>query len=272
MTQRVVDRRSGWQVRATAAGLLFVVALLVASVAVTQDVKGLAFDHRDWDRQLRAYVDAEGRVAYRDWFAGDGAALQLYMQQLAAADPTAWSESEQLSFWINAYNAGTIWAVSQGRSAESLLGRGRLFKFWKFQVAGRQRTLDEIEHKILRKQFAEPRIHFAIVCASRSCPALRAEAYESARIDEQLQEQAVRFLNDPTRNAFDLSESRIRLSQIFDWFSEDFERHGALLPYIAAFVEDQQVRAWLEAGAPGAHTEHLSYDWTLNAQEGQRPR
>jgi hypothetical protein len=251
--------------------IVLVIGLALPAAVLAQEADGV-IDNRDWDRQLRTYVDAAGRVAYRDWFDRDLEALQAYLQQLAAADPSTGSTPEQLSFWINAYNAGTIWAVAQGRSAESLLGRGKLFKFWKFDVAGRARTLDEVEHQILRKQFDEPRMHFAIVCASTSCPPLRAEAYAAERIDAQLQEQARRFVNDPERNIFDRAGSRIRLSKIFDWFSEDFERHGSLLDTIAPFVLDPTARAWLEAGAVGADIGHLSYDWTLNAQVGQRPR
>ena len=231
-----------------------------------------SIDNSDWDRQLQIYVNAAGRVAYKDWYRDDYDSLERYLLQLAEANPSHWPASEQLTFWINAYNAGTIWAVFQGRSAESLLGRGKLFKFWKFEVAGKTRSLEEVEHKILRKQFQEPRIHFAIVCASTSCPPLRAESYEAARIDAQLQEQAVRFLNDASRNQFDQAEARIRLSKIFDWFSEDFERNGSRLQFVAAFVADPKIRAWLETGAGGAKTDFLSYDWTLNAQEGQRPR
>ena len=162
--------------------------------------------------------------------------------------------------------------MSHGRSSESLLGRGKLFKFWKFELAGKKRSLEEIEHKILRKQFTEPRIHFANVCASTSCPPLRAEAYIGAKIDAQLQQQAQRFINDSSRNQFNRAESSIRLSKIFDWFSKDFERQGTLLEFVAHYVEDPEVRAWLQTGAEDAKRGHLSYDWTLNAQPGQRPK
>jgi hypothetical protein len=249
--------------------VLVVAACLVASASRST---AEPMDHAEWDRLMHQYVDADGRVAYFDLYSNDLAALDKYGADLAAADPSAWPANEQLAFWINAYNAGIILAVSHGRSAESLLGRGKLFKFWKFEVAGRKRSLEEIEHKILRKQFVEPRIHFAIVCASTSCPPLRAEAYVADKIDAQLQEQAQRFINDGSRNEFNRAESTIRLSKIFDWFHGDFERQGTLLEFVASYVTDPEILNWLQSGAEDAKLKHLKYDWTLNAQPDQRPR
>jgi hypothetical protein len=230
------------------------------------------FDWRRWERQLHAYVDADGRVAYRDWMGRGRDSLEVVIRNLGNAAPDAWPEKDQLAFWINAYNAGTVWAVFDGRSAESLLGRVRLFRFWSFRVAGDDRTLDEIEHDILRRRFEEPRIHFAIVCASTSCPPLRNEAYVAGRLDDQLDDQARRFINDAARNRIDRRASVVHLSKIFDWFEEDFTRHGSVLDYVARFVDDPRTAAWLRDGAPGADHDHLDYDWTLNAQPHQRPR
>jgi hypothetical protein len=255
-------------------GFTFVIGLgghLQPSVAARSDGVD-AFDWSDWDRQLHRYVDADGRVAYRDWQDQAHDSLAATMQRLADADPGAWPEKEQLAFWINAYNAGTVWAVFQGRSAESLLGRARLFKFWKFRVAGADRSLDEVEHDILRRRFTEPRLHFAIVCASTSCPPLRNEAYVAPRLDAQLDAQARRFINDAARNHIDRQASVIRLSKIFDWFEEDFTRQGSVLEFVARYVDDPATREWLHKGAPGADRGFLDYDWTLNAQPDQRPQ
>lgn len=229
------------------------------------------FDHGTWDRLVSGYVNDLGRVAYARLQEHDEPALADYLEALATADPNGWSEAAQLAFWINAYNAGTVAAVLQGENAESLWGRGKLFKLWKFEVAGKRRTLDEIEHKIIRKRFAEPRIHFAIVCASTSCPRLRAEAYVAERLDSQLEQQARAFLNDPLRNRFDRAAGTASLSKIFDWFAEDFERNGVLLHFVAGYVNDAATIRWLLT-ADDIDVQHLDYDWTLNAQPGERPK
>ncbi|MEZ4652779.1 MAG: DUF547 domain-containing protein [Candidatus Eisenbacteria bacterium] len=231
-----------------------------------------AFDHSIWNRLLHEYVDDQGLVAYQRLQEHDRDALYSYLQQMATADPAAWKETERLAFWINAYNSMIVAAVLEGQSAESLLGRGKIFKFWKFPIAGKERTLDEVEHEILRKEFAEPRIHFAIVCASRSCPRLRTEAYSADELEAQLDDQARRFINDPSRNELDMNHSLLRLSKIFDWFRSDFEREGTLLEFLARYVETPPLRLWLEKNPPRVEIQYLDYDWTLNAQPEQRPR
>jgi len=239
--------------------------------AATVDAQpAAAFDHGVWERLLATYVDDRGRVAYARLQDNDVAALGAYLAALATAEPQRLPDGEQIALWINAYNAGIVAAVLQGESAESLIGRGKLFKVWKFEVAGKRRTLDEIEHKILRAQFAEPRIHFAIVCASTSCPRLRSEAYTSSRLDAQLEDQARAFLNDSTRNRFDPTAGTAELSKIFDWFRGDFERDGTLLHFVARYVADTDVRAWLRT-ADRIDVRHLDYDWSLNVQPGERP-
>jgi hypothetical protein len=248
------------------------VALLVAASAgpLTAGDAAPRFDHSGWSRVLAVRVDASGRVAYRELQEKDSPALQQYLSALAAAEPGDWPRAEQLAFWINAYNAGIVSAVLQGESAESQAGRDRLFKTWKFRVAGQERTLDEIEHRVLRSQFAEPRIHFAIVCASASCPPLRAEAYVAAELDAQLDAQARAFLQDSTRNVIDSKTKTLRLSAVFDWFHEDFEKAAGSVPaFVARYAGDPETRKWLLTGP--VKIEHLEYDWTLNAQTGQQP-
>ncbi|HZL86313.1 MAG TPA: DUF547 domain-containing protein [Candidatus Krumholzibacteria bacterium] len=240
-----------------------------------------AFDHAEWDRILRDHVDSQGRVAYRDLqqreeaverSAGDArpASLRGYLQRLAGAEPDAWTRDEQLAFWINAYNAGMVSAILSGETPEPVLARGKLFKFWKFEVADKQRTLDEIEHEILRGRFHEPRIHFALVCASTSCPKLRRESYRAPILAAQLDAQAREFINDPQRNVFLPAENKMRLSKIFDWFGEDFTTGGSLRAYLASYAVEPRIQAWLRSDVPIEIT-HLEYDWTLNAQPHQRP-
>jgi len=151
--------------------------------------------------------------------------------------------------------------VLEGLDAEGFLARKRFFSWHEFRVAGAERTLEQIEHEILRKRYDEPRIHFALVCASTSCPKLRREAYRGARLDEQLEAQAKEFLGDRSRNRIG-PENPLRLSKIFDWFAEDFAGAAGSVPaYVARYREipdDPKI-------------EYLEYDWTMNAQPGQRP-
>lgn len=228
------------------------------------------FDHGAWNAILAANVDDLGRVAYKRIQDVDHAALRAYLHAVAVAEPDAWPRDEQIAFWINAYNAGIISAVLAGQSPEGLIDRARLFKSWKFRAAGKARTPDEIEHEILRKKFAEPRIHFALVCAAMGCPPLRRAAYSADSLTLQLDDQARRFINNPQRNVIDAHARKLQLSPIFDWFRGDFAAaSGTLHRYLARYVRDDEARQWLldEAMLP----KFLGYDWTLNQQPFQRP-
>ena len=250
--------------RTTRLGSLCLGVVLVAALAVS---RGSAADvgpsslHDPFDRILKDFVDDRGRVAYRDLEKRAGAALRAYLKALAEMDPTKLPERDRIAFWINAYNAHAIHGVLQGYSAEGVIARKRFFSWFEFRLAGSDRTLGEIEHEILRVKFTEPRIHFALVCASTSCPQLRREAFRGADLSAQLDDQARRFLNDPTRNLFPASGA-LRLSRIFEWFAEDFEKAaGTTLEYLRKYRDIDGDRT----------IEYLEYDWTMNAQPGQRP-
>ncbi|MGD9763734.1 MAG: DUF547 domain-containing protein [Candidatus Binatia bacterium] len=231
-------------------------ALLAAAAAAGgQDL------HAPLDALLREYVDDQGKVAYRDLAARDRPALAGYLRALAEAEPARLSAQEQIAFWLNAYNAHVLQGVLDGHDGEGFFVRKRFFSFYAFPLAGKTRTLDEVEHDILRAQYREPRIHFALVCAATSCPKLRREAYRGDRLDAQLDDQARGFLNDPARNQFGPGETA-RISMIFKWFEDDFD---AAAGSVAAFL-----RRWVTIGDQ-AKIEYLDYDWTLNAQPGQRP-
>lgn len=227
----------------------------------------MAVDHSAWDALLQRYVDDDGRVAYRRLEADSGPTLSQYLTTLAGATPGALPPKEQLAFWINAYNATVVAGVLHGYSAENALKRVFFFKSHNRRIAGVDRSPDDIEHGIIRRQFRDPRIHFALVCAATSCPRLRREAYVGERLDDQLDDQGRRFLNDRTRNRIDVGSGQVVLSPIFKWFAEDFAAGGrqladVLQPYLSA----EQHRL---LGA--AEIRYQEYDWRLNAQPGQRP-
>ncbi|MDX2167665.1 MAG: DUF547 domain-containing protein [Deltaproteobacteria bacterium] len=240
---------------------LLLMALCVATRAA-------ALDHDDWSALLGRYVDEQGQVAYRDLAAQSRPALAAYLTTLATAQPNGWSRDDQLAFWLNAYNAAIVNAVLQGRSAESLLSRYGLFYRYELELAGKPRTPDAVENQIIRPA-GEPRIHFALVCASTSCPKLRRQAWTAATLDADLDAAARAFLRDPLRNQIRAGAPAVRLSSIFKWFRDDFGgSDDRVRGFVARYVEEPE-RTWLLEQKPPI--EYLDYDWTLNAQPGQRP-
>jgi hypothetical protein len=179
-------------------------------------------------------------------------------------DPLALStERDQLAFWINAYNACAIQGILEGYSPKPYIGWYRYFKSRTYGIGGARVNLSDLEHKILRKQFHEPRIHFAIVCASSSCPKLASSAYTATQLEQQLDHAARAFINDPTRNRFDRPHRMVYLSKIFEWFDEDFSTNaGSVLAFVARYVDDPDLARALAQDA--YRITYLEYDWSLN--------
>lgn len=210
------------------------------------------------------HVRDDGNVNYQG-FVQDKAKLQRYLDTLSQNPPdtSTWSEAEQLAYWINAYNAFTVKLIVDNYPLESITelhptlhvpGVNTVWHKKFFRIGNQKSSLDEIEHQILRKQFNEPRIHFAINCASKSCPPLRPEAYEAGKLEEQLQEQARSFINNPKYNH--IETNRAEVSKIFSWFTGDFTRQGSLQEYLNKYSTVQ-----LKADAAIAYKD---YDWSLN--------
>jgi hypothetical protein len=235
-------------------GVVLGLAILVAlGSAMAQGI-----DHAPFDALLRANVK-NGVVNYPG-FEGS-AEFRKYVQDLGKPARLD-TKADQLAFYINAYNALAIEGILQGLSPSSLLGRARYFKIKEWPLNGKSITLYDLEHKVIRP-LGEPRIHFAIICASKSCPFLRPEAYAPGRLDAQLDEQARQFVNDPFRNRFDKAAKTARLSEIFKWFDEDFKgAAGSTQQYIARYVADPEVAKGL--AADGYTVEWIDYDWSLN--------
>ena len=245
------------------------VALLwrsATSAFVFAFVTGVAFaaepDTGSFDRLLRDHVQM-GVVDYPGF--QDQASFASYLAELGKP-ASLQGRNDQLAHYINAYNALAIQGILDGLSPSTLLGQLRYFKLKDWAVDGRRISLYDLEHQVLRP-LGEPRIHFAIVCASRSCPFLRSEAYRPELLDTQLDDQARRFINDPLRNRFDKATRTARLSSIFKWFEEDFQGAGSLQRYISRYVDDREVAQGLAQDA--YRIEWLSYDWNLN---GKAPR
>jgi hypothetical protein len=190
------------------------------------------------------------------------------LNALAESRPDALtSDAERIAFWVNAYNLAAIKAVLDQYPTKSVKDGGSLLSpIWKKKVVTVARTvysLDDIEHGILRKAFREPRVHFAIVCASLSCPDLRAEPFEAARLDAQLDQQAAAFLSNVTKGLEPGADGKTtRVSSIFKWFAGDFAASGGVAAFIRA-KSSPAVAARLGA-LTDAGLSYLDYDWSLN--------
>jgi hypothetical protein len=219
------------------------------------------FSHALFKQVLESHV-RDGVVDYPA-IQADGR-LVAYLAQLERVAPQGFAtRNQQLAFWINAYNAFAIKGILDHYSPATYLGRYRYFIGRDYRVGGATINLYDLERQVLIKQFQEPLIHFAIVCASASCPKLPPWAYQPNRLDRQLDVSARAFINDPTRNRFDRKQKIASLSKIFDWFERDFSAAaGSVLAYVARYVDDPALAK--ELAQPGYRVEFLDYDWSLN--------
>ena len=234
-------------------------------------------DHAILDSLLRAHV-VDGMVDY-DAFARS-AAFGRYLELLARTDVEALPRDERLALWINAYNAYTIRLVVAHGERESIRNINRTLGLLKLKgpwsepiarVGGRTYTLDDIEHRIIRPAFREPRIHFALVCAAMGCPPLRSEAYTGPRLDRQLQEQGELFIRrSPAKNRVDLATRTLHASLVFTYYDEDFGgKPEGVGRYVARwYPEGSAERRMLESG--DFRLVQTDYDWTLNSQANAR--
>jgi hypothetical protein len=210
---------------------------------------------------LKSYV-IDGRVDYTG-FKNDERLLDNYLRQLAAADPDALERSDQMALYINAYNAWTIKLIlTRYPDVGSIKELGSIFQSpWKkkfVKLNGKTVSLDYIEHAILRPVFKDPRVHFAVNCASIGCPPLMAEPYNGKDLENQLNGMARAFINDPKNNY--LEDDTLYVSKIFKWFGEDFGND--ILGFIKSYAEGDLARK-LKA-RPEPKIEYLDYDWSLN--------
>jgi hypothetical protein len=218
------------------------------------------FDHSPFDQLLKQYANTAGEVDYSA-LRKDSRLLDQYVAAIAQSGPATHPQlfpkrEDQVAYWINAYNALMINAVVKSGQAKSVRNMGLLFSVFRRRehtVGGRLMSLDDIEHDTLRKQLRENRIHFALVCASVSCPGLSRDAFLPEKLEAQLEAAARAFFADSRNYAVDEKQKVIRLSKILDWYGSDF---GApVLEY---------VKRWLPAPPPALRVTFNSYNWNLN--------
>jgi hypothetical protein len=257
--------------------LIFTVAMMLSLGAAAQPDAQYAA----WDSLLKKHVrwlpdNKQSRVDYAG-FKADRAELKKVLDSLSAVgrgEFDAWPKPQQMAFLINAYNAFTVELIltrypdlKSIKDLGSFLGSPWKKKF--FRLLGEERYLDWIEHEQLRPNYADPRVHAAVNCASIGCPALRNEAFTASKLDAQLDDGMQRFMADRTRNR--VQDGTLEVSMIFKWFREDFEKghrgftklEDVFAAYASQLSDDAAVQARLKAKSLPVN--HLDYDWSLNA-------
>lgn len=218
-----------------------------------EDILPETFNHSIWNELLKKYVSEKGNVNYKG-FKKDKSILISYLTALSEKTPEdTWTKEDKLAYWINAYNAFTVKLIVDRYPLKSIKDIESPWDFRFIKLGEKWYTLNDIEHKILRKM-NDPRIHFGIVCASFSCPKLQNEAYVAATINVQLNKVTKNFLSDTSRN--NLSENSIQLSKIFKWFSKDFKKDGSLIDFLNKYSEITISQK--------AKKSFKDYNWNLN--------
>jgi hypothetical protein len=244
--------------------------ILLITIGRPQTAQAADFDHAKFDQILKTYVDTEGRVDYNG--IAEDAAFREYMVSLENAKVDSLSRDGQLAFWIDAYNAVTIDKVIKWKPKKSVretlipgVWTGtKFFTSRQHVVAGQRLSQDDIEHEILRKRFQDPRIHFAIICASSGCPLLPQFAYTAENVQMKLEDETRKYLNSERGLRIDYVENTIQLSKLFDWFAGDFEsKSGSVINFIKPFL-DEKAMAFLDRKPKMSD---IPYDWALNAKE-----
>ena len=202
-----------------------------------------------------------GGFDYKGVTGQDKKRLAAYLANLGDADPGSMGEDERKAFSINAYNAMAIAIVLEHYPVKSIRDIDGAFGAIRKKIGGEMLTLDDIENRL--REAGDARIHFAIVCASKSCPPLARKAYRAASLSADLDAQGRAFLSDPSKNLIDRPGERLALSKIFDWDRKEFERDGATVAKFAArFAPDPATASWIETLRK--KPEFLKYDWSLN--------
>jgi hypothetical protein len=262
----------GKMMNITHAGNVFPTVLLLARVALAVLLllpfsvlaEGL---HSGWDSLLSVHV-VNGKVDYQG-FKQDEKELDTYLAILDTTRPDSLTDNEQIAYYINAYNAYTVKLIldnfKNGKPVKSIKGIGGLFSSpWSIRfvkLGGERMTLDTLEHDILRRKFKEARVHFAVNCASTSCPPLLSEAYVAENIERQLENNTIDFLHNREFNY--ISGNTLYLSKIFSWFSEDFNDDPAA--FVKKYARGDLLAA-LEAAGDSLRVKYLDYDWSLNSR------
>jgi hypothetical protein len=255
-----------------------ILPVLLASLAlmVTATVPAGAAappDYSVWGQLLSKYYDPVQGMNYKALKANDKKALDDLRRQMGTVDVQTLSRPDQLAYWINLYNINVVGIVVDNYPVASIrdistdpIVRLNVFKKDSVQTKKGAISLNDVENEKIRDGFKDPRIHFAINCAARSCPPIRPEPYEGAKISDQLDDQVRKFLNGPhgARLAKDGGELVVHVTKIMDWFSDDFNKWaGGQVAFLKRYVSGDK-RKMMDAAGNQIDLEFDDYDWKLN--------
>lgn len=232
-----------------------VLALGIAISGNTSFDKDLTSKTNLWDTLLKRHVDSEGNVDY-EAFKEDQKELEVYLEQMKTSSPAkSWTKARTIAYYINLYNAVTIKLILDNYPIQSIREIKNPWKQKLIRINGNSLSLGDIEHKILR-EMNEPRIHFAINCASISCPKLLNEAFCETELEMQLEKATKEFILDSSKNKFE--KDSIQLSKIFKWYKKDFDSYGNLEDYLNSYLENPLPK--------NPKISYLEYNWALNTK------
>jgi hypothetical protein len=238
---------------------VFMMGLTFLALMLTFTIQA-SVDYTLWEEILKEYVNEHGEVDYAH-LKNERAKLDQFLMGMAATDISNFNRPEKMAFWINAYNALTVQTILEHYPVESIK---KIPKVWDTPkpVAQSHHTLNDIEHNILRP-LGDPRIHFALNCASRGCPQLPQEPFEPQTLDDQLNREAIKFINNPEKVRFDEKRNALYVSPIFKWFKEDFL---SVAVSISDFIKGYLQSADKQLQNENLPLKYLDYDWGLNDQ------
>ncbi len=232
---------------------------------------GPTIDHSAWDQLLQQHVDDDGWVNYRQLAQSDDE-LQRYLDSIAAAPFDELGRDEKLTLLLNGYNAATLMLIIENLPINSIMDipESKRWDHQRWVIGGNRWSLNQIEHEQIRQNFAEPRIHFALVCAAVGCPPLRNKAYSAEQLDSQLDEQTQYVHEHGTWFQFDADHGELALSKLYNWYGGDFEQTaGSAQEFAAKYSAD--LSSFLKSGQR-VRQSWLPYDWSLNSQANRQPR
>jgi hypothetical protein len=249
--------------------LLWISLILLIAMSASAEEQ-----HALFSSVLNKYVQ-NGKVNYKELCKDPD--LAKYISFLESSNPEDFTnEKDRLAFWINAYNAYTlkiicdhypVKSINDLHSGGTALSHAFKTTIWDKEIVvinHKATSLNNIEHKIIRPLFKDFRIHFALVCAAKSCPALRSEAYEGSKLDQQLDDQAKLFLSDNSKNRFEVATLKASISKIFDWYQKDFGKDKSeVLVAISKYLPDQ-IQKSIRSGLDKWNVDYTNYDWSLN--------
>lgn len=250
-----------------------------------------AVTHADMNAVQESFVDVNGKVDYRSLQRNPGRLDRYYLwvtEESPDSNPDRFpTRDDQLAYWINAYNAAVLYTVVQYYPVSSITDVSApfplqlindkigFFFLQQVEVGGETTNLYDLENSLIRPRYPDPRIHFALNCASGGCPRLPQEAFTGPRLDEQLEREAYRFFSEPRNLRFDHAEKTVYVSSILDWYESDFtqwleknhpDKAATLLTYVSLYAPKIEEAAILRAQQEGYDVDFIEYDWSLNDQ------